>query len=212
MEVCAVNESLNQKFCVIDNFYRNPNELREWALQLQFVREEEALYLGANATHDRSFDATVRRLYELIPETVDAPCNPKQAGFNLSIFADEALRKTRIHADKNKWAAIVYLSDDPTEQGGTGFYCDRVTANSTESQYWIESRFGGLKDKPHREIRNAMLAYSRDLSNWERTDYIQCKYNRCIIFRSDHFHAAGLPFGKNKKTGRLIQTFEFYAD
>ena len=100
-----------------------------------------------------------------------------------------------IHADsRNEYAAVIYLTPDPEEGSGTGFFkykengCDRAT---------IDGSFVFPKTE------------AEDFDKWELVEYAENVYNRCIIFDAKQFHSATKYFGSTPQDSRLIQVFFF---
>ena len=151
------------------------------------------------------------RLAGLTNEPVTTANNGRQGSFVLALRADDAERLTKVHADRNRWSAIVYLSRPEDCEGGTAWYRHRVSGNSRETADWMTKIFGHLAGRPRAEIVDAMLATSRDLSQWIEVQYVPMVYNRCVLFLAEEFHAVVSPFGDRPEDGRLVQSFEFYA-
>lgn len=196
---------------VIDNFYADPNAVRAEALALRYQRSESDLYTGRRALSTKDWSNEVNRLARLTGETLTGPLNDRQGSFVLALKSDESERLTRVHADRNRWAAIVYLSRPEDCQGGTGWYRHRGSGNCRESPEWMAETFGHLAGKSRSEIIEAILATSRDLSQWIEIQRVPMVFNRCVLFLAEEFHAVLSTFGDCPENGRLVQSFEFYA-
>jgi hypothetical protein len=99
-----------------------------------------------------------------------------------------------IHPDHgNTYAAVVYLTPNPPEGSGTGFFKYKKTGE----EYQIKSNFV----IPKEECTN--------FENWELIDYVENVYNRCIIFNAKRFHSATKYFGTTPEDSRLFQVFFF---
>lgn len=100
-----------------------------------------------------------------------------------------------IHADiRNQYAAVVYLTPDPEEGSGTGFF--KYKENNID-----RATIDGSFVFPKSEAEN--------FDNWELVEYAENVYNRCIIFDAKKFHSATKYFGTEPKNSRLIQVFFF---
>lgn len=196
---------------VIDNFYADPGAVRAEALALRYQRSESDLYTGRRAVSTKGWSNEIDRLSRLTGETVTAPPNGRQGSFVLALKSDESKRLTRVHADRNRWTAIVYLSRPEDCEGGTAWYRHRASGNSRESPDWMADTFGDLAGKPRSEIIEAILATSRDLSQWIEIQRVPMVFNRCVLFLAEEFHAVLSTFGDCPENGRLVQSFEFYA-
>jgi hypothetical protein len=196
---------------VIDNFYEEPDKIRYFALKLQYRRSEGDLYTGRRATNDRDWALTIDRLQRMIDEPVVAPRNGRQGSFVLALEDDEQKRLTRVHADRNRWTAIVYLSRLEDCRGGTAWYRHKATGAARETAEWIDVTFRHLSERSQTEITQALLEESRDLNRWNEVQRVNMVYNRCILFLAEEFHAVVNTFGNCPENGRLTQSFEFYA-
>jgi hypothetical protein len=99
-----------------------------------------------------------------------------------------------IHPDHgNTYAAVVYLTPNPPEGTGTGFFKNKKTSQ----EYQENSEFV----LPKEECTN--------LDNWEMIDYVENVYNRCVIFNAKRFHSATKYFGTTPEDSRLFQVFFF---
>lgn len=99
-----------------------------------------------------------------------------------------------IHTDhENTYAAVVYLTPNPLEGSGTGFFKNKKTGE----EYQYDSNFV----MPKKECTK--------FDNWELVDYVENVYNRCVIFNAKRFHSATKYFGTIPEDSRLFQVFFF---
>lgn len=174
---------------VIDDFYINPDNVRNFALSQDFnVRGN---FPGART---QSF------LTNDVKEAIEY--NMQFAGKVTSWFEDSgysgcfqistAEDRTWIHSDPhNMWAGVLYLTPDAPISSGTALYRHKATGeyNHTTTDY-----------------------EGYDYTKWEEFDRIGNKYNRLVIYRGDLFHASIDYFGDSLQNGRLFQTFFFNTE
>ena len=185
---------------IIDDFYSNPEEVRQFALQQEFG-------VKGNYPGQRTEPFLTESLKEYInshirahhgeiiwPEGRDSYCG----AYQYTTAADT----TWIHADgTTNWAGVWYGTPNAPASGGTGLFRHKET---------------GLMEQP----RNAdgstdekLLDYiyedARDYTKWDKVAEVGNVFNRLVIYRGDYFHASLDYFGKNKYDGRLFQTFFF---
>jgi hypothetical protein len=196
---------------VVDDFYANPEEMRQQALSLTYPEPK-----GTEPYPGRTSKQT------LLPPETDAlfarilhePVAGNRALFHGHCRWSQAsdTRNADIHVDPwCNWAGIIYLSHDADSQGrgGTEFYRHRETGADRAPLTDAEARsVFGLPDRdavyseliprdgPHRE-------------RWQHLSTVPMKFNRCILFRPWFFHTSGLDFGAGKDDGRLIQLLFF---
>ena len=180
---------MNLELMIIDNFYGNPDAVRNYALQQEFTVTGN--YPG-------------KRTLPYLPEDLKKGIEYWMpfAGSVTNWFEDQghtgafqiatAQDRTWIHADHfNMWAAVCYLTPDAPAESGTALYKHKQSGE-------------------FRRTGNNHEGY--DYTKWEQFDRIGNKYNLLIIYRGDLFHASLDYFGDNLTNGRLFQTFFFNTE
>jgi hypothetical protein len=190
----------------IADFYSNVDEVRNFAMQQEFLGEE-AHFPGKRT---KSF------LNDSVKEIIQSTMRPfagdvtwwgdhNSGAFQYTTAAD----RSWIHSDGNAdWAAVCYLTPDAPLSAGTGIFKHKATGlrNWIYKDHFTEEDKYGVKDAPHRG------ADSVDYTKWEMVDRIGNMYNRLIIYRGDLFHVSLDYFGRDLQTGRLFQTFFFNTE
>ena len=184
---------------IIDDFYSDVDELREFALQQDFGVKGN--YPG-NRT--KSF------LNDSIKETIERIISPHYG--KVTRWAEEqytgafqyttAQDRSWIHADQTtKWAGVCYLTPDAPLSAGTGLFRHKPTGITMAPK----NEDGSY----NRELLNEIYKDSQDMTKWELVDRFANKYNRLVLYRGDHFHMSMDYFGRDLYNGRLFQTFFF---
>jgi hypothetical protein len=180
---------------VIDNFYDNPLEIREFALSCEYHKEN---YYPGKRTISYSNDILKEKI-----ESIVYPFSGKITSFT-SYDTDngcfQILKKTDetwIHKDYNNinWGGVIFLTPDAPINSGTGFY-----------KFKGDNKDSGFSEK-HDSSENAI-----DNTKWEMIDYIGNVFNRLILFNSQRLHQGLNYFGNNDNNGRLIQVFFFNTE
>lgn len=183
---------------IIDDFYNNPHDVREFALKQEFS-------VVGNYPGFRTGSHTNPSIYSTIQEAI------KNAGGQITNFSTDSHNgsyqyalstdKSWIHADEQTWAGICFLTPDAPLSSGTGLYRHKAT---------------GLECRPRRsdgsideELLLTIYSDSQDMDKWELTDRLANKFNRLILYRGDYFHMSLDYFGTDLSSGRLFQTFFF---
>ncbi len=169
---------------VVDNFYSNPYDVRDFALQQEF--NIVGNYPGARTIPFLN-DSTKQGLSDIL----------YQSGGNVLSWGDEQYTgcfqlcvetdKTWIHIDAfNTWSGVVFLTPDAPIEAGTSLYRHKRTGHLTDLSEEYE---------PH------------DYTKWDVTDTVGNIFNRLVLFRGSLWHAANGYFGNTLASGRLIHTF-----
>ena len=173
---------------IADNFYSNPEAVRQFALQQDF--SVKGNYPGSRTVPFLNEDTKQGIRYLIEPHSgkiVD--WGEQYSGcFQLCTAQD----RTWIHADTNNtWAGVLYLTPDAPLTGGTALYRHKETGHTTDQGAAYESY---------------------DYTKWEIADRVGNVFNRLVLYRGNLFHASVDYFGSNYDDGRLIQTFFFSTE
>lgn len=171
---------------IIDDFYSNPDDVRNFALSQPFDVTGNFPGLRTKPYITDQIKSSIQHYMNVI-----GPINYWFDGqdctgtFQIATAAD----RTWIHSDHyNTWAGVCYLTPDAPFTSGTALYRHKATGN-------------------HRRVDSDYE--SMDFTKWDKFDVVGNKYNRLILYRGDLFHASLDYFGDNLHNGRLFQTFFF---
>jgi hypothetical protein len=183
---------------IIDDFYNNPLDVREFALKQEFS-------VVGNYPGFRTKSHTNPSIYSIIQEAV------KHAGGQITNFSTDnhngsyqyatSKDKSWVHADEQTWAGICFLTPDAPLSSGTGLFKHKETG-----LYCRPKNDDGSIDV---KLLDTIYKDSQDMDKWELTDRLSNKFNRLILYRGDYFHVSLDYFGTNLYDGRLFQTFFF---
>ncbi len=191
---------------VIDNFYDNPYDTRNYILSQDFV-------VRGNYPGQRTISYANQQLKTIIQKYVepfggkitDFPM-PKEDGtgasgiYNGSFQFTTSRDRSWVHIDGyNNWAGVIYLTPNAPLSSGTSFY----------------NFYDGTTCKRDMEIldnQKDINTYSQDLTKWNKVDQIGNIFNRLILFNSNRFHMSMDYFGDTKENGRLFQVFFFTTE
>jgi hypothetical protein len=191
---------------IFDNFVANPEVIRESALRSGFGswrpnKGDIGLdsYAGMNFWGNHA--SLIRGLYERI-----GPVFPNDMFFRVT---NPSTDKALVHSDRSSgdYTALVYLSPD-RDGSGTGFYKHRKTG--LVDMPALEDM---LKDPPFFQALYAdMLAASDEC--WEKIDFVEAKYNRCVVFNAPRFHCR-IPkegYGTDDASSRMVWACHFFKE
>lgn len=199
--VIKLNKNTKPELIVVDNFYENPDKVREYAMKQEFKANE--LYHKGNRT-ERSYipswakDEFSRLLNKKVTEFVGAT-----GVFQYCVAKDNVV----YHYDTQEYAAMVYLSPNAPLQTGTQTYRSKHTGLFTAATDEDAQRLGLSKEEIDQKSFNGNNFYDRH--NMELVDSVANVYNRCVIFNARSLHAATSYFGDRKENARLFHLYFF---
>lgn len=173
---------------IVDDFYQDPDSVRNFALQQKFDVKGNYPGIRTQPFMNDSAKSVISGLVYHAGGNV-TKWHDYDGGycgcFQLCTSAD----RTWIHADSfNTWAAVCYLTPNAPISGGTAIYKHKQSG---------EMSFKG----EHHE--------SSDITKWDMVDRVGNLYNRLVLYRGDLFHSSIDYFGSGFEDGRLFQTFFF---
>jgi Family of unknown function (DUF6445) len=203
---------------IVDDFFADPDSVREFALSQTFKLNSEiedpsvALYPGLR-TDD---------LYNLDIGLFNVMCNQIFSLFhNFSPESAESLNwtvRSQFQLISNDWedgwihmdddtvfAGVIYLTPDAPKAGGTSLY-------KKNSLYNFE-RYQELQKSKHTFYRNRIKTeqYIKDKKEANAMFYetvnVSNIYNRLVIFDGEEYHGANQFFGTNSQDSRLLLSF-----
>lgn len=188
---------MDRNFFIIDNFYNNPDEVREYALEQEFVVEGN--YPGYRTAPEPTEQHNYLKTF-FEQSIINMPITnwPKDYNTSYQITTEES--KTWIHHDDTEWAAVLYLSPNAPIESGTGIYRHKPTGI-----YQWDGVPNSSSDFNHSDFLG-----DDHLDQWELIASTGNVYNRLVVYKGSLYHRSILPgFGHDKYTGRLFQTFFF---
>ena len=185
---------------VIDNFYNDPDKIREFVLKQEF--KIRGNYPGQRTLSfaSENIKKTIQEyIYPFAGKIIKFPINQTEKNYNGAFQYTTSRDRSWIHNDGwNNWAAVLYLTPNAPVTSGTGFYkYEDGTRYSTEVDEDLEEDIGN---------------YCQDITKWTLVDKVGNVFNRMVIFNSKHYHCSLDYFGTNKENGRLFQVFFFSTE
>lgn len=190
--ILAVNRvSSKKRLFVVDNFYANPNLVREFALAQKY--EEQSDWYKGRRTFDRFHTPQLKAAFEsIMGEKIN---NWEEHGMNGKFQFCVPQNPLVYHYDSQKWAAMIYLTPDAPFMSGTSLYAHK------------ETRIRHIDEHP--EADKCFSGGFYDSTKFELVDTIGNVFNRLVIFDARSFHAAHQYFGTDIHNSRLFQIFFF---
>lgn len=179
---------------IVDNFYENPDAVREYALSLDF-----------NVTGNWPGSRTIPYLPLSVKQKIQEIIFPfagqvtnweERSGLTGSFQLTYSQDRSWIHHDGyNTWAAVCYLTPNAPVSGGTGLFRHKKTG----------SQIYNIADNP-----DTFDYY--DKTTWDLVDVVGNVYNRLVLYRGQLYHTSLDYFGNTKNNARLFQVFFFSTE
>ena len=194
---------------VIENFYENPDAIREFALaqDYTFCHDRPNLkYVYPGGRTKDLFDLDSALHEKICKKLVSVFHNAEHdymrwalsTNFQ-SVSAD--YNEGVIHTDHDTiFAGVLYLTPDAPLNSGTSLYKKSKTFN--------EKKYLQALDKNDAKFRAGKMKMDTSYhSMFDEVVRVNNVYNTLIIYEGRHFHAANQFFGKTSEDSRLAQVF-----
>ena len=191
----GINENLEKSFVVVDNFYKDPDSVRNFALTLDF-RFHPGYHKGKRTDKTYLFSGLKESFEKILGKKVaDFGRYGTNGCFQYCIGGDQLV----YHYDTQTYAGMLYLTPDAPPSCGTSFFRSRHNG--------IRKIDFGKEDHPNTKVtfKNGFL----DPTEFEVVDRVGNVYNRLVLFDARMIHAASEYFGSTLENGRLFQLFFF---
>jgi hypothetical protein len=179
---------------ILDDFLDNPNEVREWALSLEYQKSKKGNYPGKRSKfldeiHPPFYDYINKKILNLF-----FPSSPASWVSETEFHISTNLEKTGwIHQDPNHITAIIYLSpEEPGVNRGTSLY--KLKQNKLHP-YNSPEESTLIQHMPNHYLTGKISEEVFNLKNdWEKNTFdkildIPDKFNRLIAFDPYTYHA-----------------------
>lgn len=185
-----INKQQNRRLFVVDNFYQNPDEIRNFALQQEY--KEDLRYYKGLRTPQVFQPLGIKESFESIigQKITNFDLGGVNGCFQLMMAKDPQV----YHYDFQKWAAMIYLTPNAPIESGTRLHRSRLNGVRHSSQPGADDAFAGN---------------FYDSTKFDITDAAANIYNRLVIMDAGCIHSAGPYFGDNIHNGRLTHLFFF---
>lgn len=194
---------------IIENFYENPDAIREFALKQTYTfchERNNVKYVYPGSRTKDIFDLDPALQAEICKKLVSVFHNSEYDSMRWGISTNfqsvtEEYKEGVIHTDHNTiFAGVLYLTPDAPLNAGTSLY--RKGPTFDEAKYKAAL---ALNDKEFREGKIVMNTEHHSM--FEEIVRVNNVYNTLIIYEGRHYHSANDFFGKTLEDSRLSQVF-----
>lgn len=186
---------------IIDDFYSNPMNVREFALKQEF--KVRGNYPGMRTVSFLN-DSLKERMQNIVYPFAGNITNwggEYTGSFQYTLASD----RSWIHSDSTTdWAALIYLTPDAPITAGTGIFKHKETG-------WMTYDY----KRQHDEEYNKLAPPGHDMQDytkWDMVDRFGNLFNRLVMYRADNYHVSLDYFGNTIENGRLFQVFFFNTE
>jgi hypothetical protein len=193
------NQHIYCNLMIIDNFYNNVMETRNFILTQDFK-------VRGNYPGQRTESYANTHLRDMIQGYIEHFAGKitkwpmEKDAYNGAFQYTTSRDKTWIHNDGwNDWAGVLYLTPNAPVTAGTGIYRFKDGTRTVD-----EAEARGNK--------KILDNHSQDYTKWELVDRVGNVFNRLVLFNSKQYHASLDYFGTCKEDARLFQVFFFSTE
>jgi hypothetical protein len=192
----------SSRFWVVEDFYEDPDAVREYALMQTYYPGEGAV--GHRTRKQFIFDGLKERFEDIMGIKIADHTEPGHgwydSGINGRFQSCPAGTDMVFHCDAQQWAAVIFLTPDAPTQSGTSFFKHRETGIRHSAHIDWENGQGG-----HVFNQNTFI----DPTPYEAVDTVGNVYNRLGIFDGQLIHSGQNYFGWDIPSSRFFQIFFF---
>lgn len=186
----SINTKQKSRLFVVDNFYDNPDMVRDYALSVEYNKDNR-WYKGTRSTVPYRPDGIKQAFEKIIGQQITTFEDHSYNGvFQLMVASDPQV----YHFDMQKWAAIIYLTPNAPTESGTRLHKSRINGTRHSSEPFVDKAFEGN---------------FYDATRFDTIDVVANIYNRLVIMDAQCIHSAGPYFGSDMTNGRLTHLFFF---
>ena len=194
-----INDSHKKRFVVVDDFYENPDYVRDFALNQQML-PHKAYHKGCR-TEDRFFAPHMQEIFEgLVGKKINNWYSSDYCNgvFQYCVKSDPVV----YHCDGQDWAGAIYLTPNAPYNAGTSFFASKNTGH----RHQFEEGF--RHDKVFVDRGDGSDPFL-DGTQFEKVDEVGNVYNRLVLWDARLIHGGVGYFGDNAFNSRLFHLFFF---
>jgi hypothetical protein len=188
-----VNPNLNKKIFVVEDFYEDPNAVREFALQQWY--HDDSGFLGLRTRKQFFFEGVKEKFEDILGMKIT---DWETMEMNGRFQSNKAGIPGVYHTDDQEWAAAVYLTPNAPFEAGTSFYAHKESkVRDSRGEDWYKA----FNQKTF-----------TDSTPYQLVDTVGNVFNRLVMWDAQMIHAAPTYFGWDIDSSRLFQIFFFNTE
>jgi tetratricopeptide (TPR) repeat protein len=196
MNFYNINSRAIRTSWVVDSFYSDPDRVRKFALEQEYLEGGLGKGFIGRRTHQQFlFPGLKEKFQDIMGMKVT---NWESHGMNGRFQVAWSGEPLVYHCDSQKWGGMLYLSPGAPFQCGTTLYANKKTRARTYYDQGWDVAWKDVPGDPH-----------LDGTPFEPVDVLGNVYNRLVIFDASCIHSASQYFGTVSTNSRLWQMFFF---
>ena len=218
--------SYNLSKLVVDDFYDNPDEVRDGALKNEWQKAHRSVEKWYSTQLSYKPDEVIKKFSDILNLDIDrnhwetgtnwnGKFQVKLAGCGIG-YHDHVYDYGFNPVGKDGWGCIIFLSPNISYDQGL------LTAKPKDTDHSCPRTYAAVCtcDVKNPKMRNENDIFLHDSPGfckgrncdinhdyYKHDTYISNVYNRAVFFRGDVWHSGTTGIGDSIKTGRMIQTF-----
>lgn len=189
---------------IVDNFFDNPDEIREFSNKLKWIRSDKIVgYRTLDLGGLINEDAEVKDFFHFIGHKILLllhPYNTNEIRYNAELFFQKQIPGKShldgwVHKDKAEVSAIIYLNN--TDTYGTNIYKRKKQWNRGVSLRTdnYSKKHKGFFDCENKEFDEQEFLDEREKNNkdFDLITNVKGIKNRILLFDSSQYHAMEIP-------------------
>ena len=193
---------------IIDNFYNDPDTVREFALKQEYFGDEDGTYPGKRTAclseinpdlYQETCERLLKTYYEFLYPIRWYITSQFHLVESLSPDQDSVLNRGWVHTDGGISSSIIYLNNEESTWGGTDIY--KPISNDIDDSYHEARRDFYGKGIIAEDYRHQ---YNRHIRQYKKTVSVTNEYNRCISFSAKQHHAPASFYSTTPRLTQLI--------
>ncbi len=198
---------MNKDVIIIDQFYEEPDKVRNLAVNAEYVSGAKYNYPGYQSKKQYYTKEIVQKIENITGTNISDIERFTFGAFR--VITKQTGSMPKVHADTViDWAGLVFLTPDCPPSNGLGFYRHKETGFEgppTDKQ----ARMIGYEDANEFE-RQVVRRDMANLDLWELVSVVEPTFNRIVLFKgANYYHAPLGGSGTDAKDSRITQNFFF---
>jgi len=195
-----INPDYKKRFICVDNFYENPDYVRQIALKEYFHAGGEGLGYMGSRTADFFFAPDMQKVFE---DIIGYKINNWYDGDYCNGVFQHCGKADKLvyHCDGQDWAGALYLNPDAPFSAGTSFFASKRNGQRGGIGGNIDCDVVFRPEKDEDPFLNPNL--------YEKVDDVGNVYNRLVLWDAQLIHSASEYFGDKPENSRLFHLFFF---